>query len=439
MYTGAVTAEGSWVTRRRATRPLAHREFRTLLASTTVQNLTFPLQFLTLTFWVQDHHPDDSVLFVSLIAASRGAGMLIFSFIGGALADRYQRRRVVLACEWSAALNHTCAALVMITTPLGDATVFLLLLFTFGGAGIMAVDGPSRSASIPAVVPPGEMPTAISLNMLSSWIAFPLVFPFIGLLNSVFDPGQVYLGSVAAWAVTIPLVASLRYSSTGEPGRTRNMLGDIRAGLAYTRGHGAIFGVIAIVFVLHVIGMPGPGMLGPLWMTEVLDLSRSQFGIMGMTWGLGAIASGVFFALNPAVTRRGRSLCAMVALFAVCAIIFAHSRFVPLTAVANFGLGFGMSGTMVTATTLAQFLVSDEMRGRVMGLFPLLMGLSQLNSFPVGVAAQATSLELVLPVMAWLTLALAAFIIIVRPAMRQAQPSAPAIPVPAAEPGPLTA
>ena len=399
--------------------PLRSVEFRKLLVATTLQFLSMPLQFLTLTFFIQDRFPDSSVLFVSIVFGTRGAALLSMSFVGGAIADRFQRRKVLLGAESLNMATTVYLGLMMIFMPFGDATIVLILLGVFVASTCMAIDQPARSASIPSVVGMHEMPAAIGLNMLVSWIAFPAILPFAGWVNGTFDPAHVYLGSALVWVASIPIVASLKYESRGDPNAKAGMLKEIRAGISYSMRNSAIFAVMSMVVVLHVVGMPGPGQLGPLWMTEVLELSRAQFGLIGMTWGLGAVCGSIVMTLNPGLARKGATLCFTVTMFAVCAIVFAHSRFIPATAIANFGLGSAMAMSMVTAQTLLQYFASEEMRGRVMGLLPLVMGMSMLSALPVGITAQRTSLEFVLPTLAWTMLVIAATVVITRPELRR--------------------
>jgi predicted MFS family arabinose efflux permease len=159
-------------------------------------------------------------------------------------------------------------------------------------------------------------------------------------------------------------------------------------------------------------------MLGPVWMTEVLDLSRAQFGVIAMLWGVGALISSIAFAVWVKATRRGSTLAAVTITFAVAGIVFAHSREPVLTAPANAFLGAAMTGTIVTAMTMLQYTASDEMRGRVMGLFPLVMGASMLAVAPVGIAGQELGLEVVVPTMEWAMLAIAVVLVVTRPILR---------------------
>lgn len=414
---------GSFFERHESVRSLAHRDFRMLLAGATLTGLVMPIQFLTQVFWVQEEYPERSVLYVGLIAVSRGSAMLIFSLIGGAIADRFERRRVLLACAAMACGLSGLVSALMLYNPFGQAAMAALLCLTFLAAAAMAIDVPARTASIPAVVGMEDMGNAISLNMVAQQLTIPLSLPLVGFLNSILEPGQVYAGTLLAWAAILPLLAALQFRSVGSANRALSMLGNIREGLAYTRRDAAIFGVIAMVLALQVVGMPGPATLGPLWMTEVLGLSRSEFGLMAMTWGIGAFVGSFFFARQQGLGRRGSSLCVMTLVFAVSAIVFGHSRFIPLTAAANFTLGFAQVGAMVTAATVVQHLVRDEMRGRVMGLFPLAMGMAMLNAGPVSAVGQALGLEVVVPALGWALLGIALLITFGLPELRRAHPA----------------
>jgi MFS family permease len=418
--------------RHESLRALRHRDFQLLLAGSTIVGFTMPVQFLTQIFWIEDNYASREVLYVGLLAASRGFALLAFSLLGGAIADRFERRRVLLGCESTALTLNAIIAVLMIMNPFGEATVAALLVVTFLAAGNMAIDMPTRTASIPAIVGMDDLANGISLQMIGQQLAAPLALPLAGVLNGLFDAGHVYAGSLAAWLLILPLISSLRYHSVGEANRQQSVLGNVRAGLSYSWREPTIFAVVLMVLILYVVGMPGPSTLGPVWMTTVLGLSKAQFGAIAMTWGLGAMVGSFVFARQHALARRGVTLCAMTLTFAVSAIIFGHSRLIPLTAIVNFTLGFSLVGTMVSASTIVQYAVSDEMRGRVMGLFPLAMGLAMLNGAPVSAVGQVAGLELVLPILAWTMLALTLGVIVSRPNLRRLEVGAEAVPAPAA-------
>lgn len=401
---------------------LESRDFRLLFAGSVLVSFVMPMQFLTQVFWVQERCQEREVLFIGLLGASRGSAMILFGLVGGALADRMERRRLLIATQMAAlAINGAIAAL-MLTEPFGAANVAVLLALTFAAAANMAVDQPARQAATPAIVGMAAVPSAIALQMVAQQVTFPLALPLVGCLNGRLEAGQVYAMTLLAWAGVLPLLFALRFRSRGQGAAGAGVVRNVLEGLRYTRGEPTIFAVIVLVLAIQLLGMPGPASLGPSWMRNVLGLSETQFGFMAMTWGLGTMAASLFFWKRNDLPGRGLTLWAGGAGFGLCALVFAYSRLVPLTALSNFGLGFMLVTTMVSSSTITQQRVEEAMRGRVMGLFPLAMGLAMLAAFPVGAAAQATSMETVFPVMAWATLAAVAGAMALQPGLRREAP-----------------
>lgn len=389
---------------RPAFRPLAERNFRLLLAGSAVVGVLMPLHLMTQVFWVSQHFADDAVLYSSILAAARGAGMVVFSMLGGAIADRADRRRVLLTCEGLSFFLHGAIALLMLFEPLGAGSVGLVAVVTFLGAGVQSVDGPARSAMVPAAAGRENVGAAIALLSISGQLSMPLSLPIAGLMNQFFAPGAVYLSTLLAWVVIMPLIAALRVPHTvhGLPQRTWRSIGE---GLAYTRGNEAILAIISLVVVVQVLGMAVATPLGPMFEIEVLGFNSAQVGLMGATWGLGSLTAGVFFARASGLTRLGATLPVVAAIFGVAILGFGYSRFVPLTAVADYGMGFAFTGTGLVASTLIQHLVADEMRGRVLAFFPLSIGLAQAATAVAGVTGEVVGLAVLLPALGWLVLA----------------------------------
>jgi len=391
---------------RPALRPLAFRDYRLLLGGLALVQLAAPFQFLTQVFWTQAEYPARAVLYVSLIAAGRGLGMVTFSLIGGAVADRLDRRRILLATESaSLAINAVIAAL-MLTSILGEATVAAVIVCTFVSAGVTAIDGPARSASMPSIVGMEHLASAISLSAIVSQLTLPLSLSLVGVLNAAFGPGEVYAGSLVAWVGILPMIAALRYRSVGGGRREEGIVANIRDGVRYARANTTIWGVLGVLVVVQLVGMPVATPLGPIFMIEVLDFSSAQVGFMGMTWGLGALAASFLLARFRWLALRGDTL-AIVAMVFGCGVVgFGLSRSVALTAFFDFAFGFGFTATSMVSATIVQHTVADEVRGRVMGLFPFTLGIASLFTAPLGLVGQQLGLAITVPVLGLATLAL---------------------------------
>ena len=427
--------------RRPALRPLARRDFRLLLAGSTLVSLAMPFQFLTQVFWVQAEYAGHAVLYASLLAASRGLAMLLFSLVGGAIADRVERRRVLMVTETGSLIANAGIAVLMIFAPFGSATIAAVAAVTFLAAGVMSIDSPARSASLPAVAGMENIGAAIGLMTVSNQLMMPLSLPLVGVLNGVFDAGTVYAGSLIAWVGILPMIAMLRYHSVGG-GSGAGMLANVREGMGYARRSRPISAVLSIVIVVLLLGMPVATPLGPMFMMDVLDFSSKQVGFMGATWGIGAFAASIAFTRMPGLGLRGMTLALVSVIFGCMVMGFGYSRSVPLTAVFDFGMGFGLTATMLTSSTLVQHMVVDSMRGRVMSLFPFAQGFAYVCTPVIGLVGQQAGLAILVPALGWATAIGCLALVgryreligarIPRPALANPKPDAPASAAPGA-------
>ncbi|MBA4180213.1 MAG: hypothetical protein C0506_06440 [Anaerolinea sp.] len=390
---------------RPALRPLQHRDFRLLLAGSALVGVLLPLHLMTQVFWVSERFPGSAVLYSSILAGSRGAGMVVFSLVGGAIADRARRKRVLLVCESLSLILHGLIAVLMILEPGGAASVGFVAAVTFFAAGVQSIDSPARSASIPAAAGVENVGAAIALLAIASQLTMPLSLPVAGVMNELLPPGTVYASTLVVWVGILPLIAMLRLPGGAAPGASRTMFASIRDGLAYTRSHRPILAIVSVVLVVQVIGMPVATPLGPMFEIEVLGFTPAQVGLMGATWGLGSFTASLLLARAGGLALRGGSLAVAGLTFGVAILGFGYSRFIPLTAVSDYGMGFAFTGTSLVASTLVQHLVADEMRGRVLSLFPLSIGLAQAATALAGLAGGALGLTMLLPMLGWLVIA----------------------------------
>ena len=231
--------------------------------------------------------------------------------------------------------------------------------------------------------------------------------------------GPAFAISLLGHASVIVALALLHYRGAAV-GRGTRVIADLREGFAYAWHHRTVLWIILLIFSLTAIGMPGVAQLGPIWMTSVLHLRPAQFGFMAMTWGIGAMLGSVALAQLGHFARKGTLLVVAAVLFAACVLVFGYSRSLPLTAAANFGLGASMSLCNVSGVSLVQRLVPNAIQGRVMSLFMMNQGLSQLSAGPVGALAQAFTLPLIVPLLGWLSLLCVLAIVLGRPALRHA-------------------
>jgi len=140
------------MTKSGALAPLKIRDFRYLLAGFAIGQMLMPLQFITQILWVQHFAPRDIwLIMVALIATSRGLGSLTFGLYGGALADRYDRRKLLILIQSLQVLGTMGIAAMMSLSDGGMAGFILFFGLTFITAGLQAIDGPTRLAIVPDI------------------------------------------------------------------------------------------------------------------------------------------------------------------------------------------------------------------------------------------------------------------------------------------------
>jgi len=410
--------------RRSPIRALRHRDYALLWSGILFGSALVPMQFVTQILFLAEFSADSTRLILAgLLAAARGAAMLTFGLFGGALADRFNRRRLLIVSQSGGLLVGACIAVVMLTAPGSDAlTLALFIALVFVAAGIAAVDTPTRLAMVPELVGRDDLPNAIALDAVALQVAFPLGLPLTGVLIDGVGYGWTYVVTLGAYAAVIASAALMRYRPAArtparEPTSIRR---DIRLGLRYSRARPAVLPIIALTFCVNGFGLPVVANLGPVWTSRVLGLSATGVGLLAMTWGLGSMVASLTMTNVGHFRSKGYLLVAAALGFAGCVVLFGYSRVIPLSAAINFGLGSLLTVGGVTATSLVQRLVHNEMQGRVMSLFMMSAGISQVLTLPVGALAQWATLELVMPLMGWLCLASVVAIAVTQPSLRAA-------------------
>jgi predicted MFS family arabinose efflux permease len=423
------TPDAPPIARRSPIRALRHRDYALMWFGILFGSALAPMQFVTQVLFLSEHSGESSRLVLSgLLGAARGAAMLSFSLFGGALADRLDRRRLLILSQTGGLITGAAIALVMLTTPGGQAlTLSLFIGLVFVASGFNAIDVPTRLSMVPELVGREDLPNAIALDAVAFQIAFPLGLPLTGVLIDAIGYGWTYVVTLAAYGAIITTVGLMKYRPVRRSREAgSSVVGDIRFGVAYARERPAVLWIIALSFAVNGLGLPVVANLGPVWTSRVLGLSPTGVGLLAMTWGVGAMVASIAMTNVGHFGSKGYLLICAAAGFACCVVLFGYSRSVPASAVINLGLGGLLSVSGIASTSLVQRLVHNEVQGRVMSLFMMSGGVSQLLTLPIGALAQWATFELTMPLMGWLSLAAVAAIALSQPALRRSgrQPEA---------------
>jgi MFS family permease len=361
-----------------------------------------------------------------------GIPVLFLALPGGALADRVDRRRLIIAFQWILlvqaaalgylAMNGTVAA---ITGP-AAAQHAMQALFWLGGLGMIAgvcsaLTFPAWQALLPAMVPRKVLLNAIALNSAqfqSSRLLGPLVAAaIIGLLNpagitALFGPTMAWIFYINATSFLFVIAALWaikpgRFEGSGQHAEaSRPVRGDagpggaaelaregswkmLLGGIDYARTHRHVAILLISTALMTIFGMPYV-MLLPVIVKDVLHMGEIQVTILMSANGLGAVAGALGVASFSPKAKRERLMPIFLLAFAVMLALFGLSHWYYVSIVISAFAGAGMMAAISLTNTSIQASVPDYLRGRVMALFVMcFMGIMPVSAILFGSLGQA--------------------------------------------------
>ena len=401
--------------------PLGVRDFRLLFLGLLLGQALSPFQFVAQIIWVQVSAPEDlRIVLVGLIAAARGAGMLLFGLYGGALADRFDRRRLLIVTQLAALVLNVAIGVLMVFGSAEAGTLVLFYALTFVASALVSIDLPTRQAIVPDIVGRQLTTAGIALNAAGGQIALPVAIMSTGFVIDAFGPGVGYLVGSGAHVAQLATLALMRIRTRREaaagfgPGTA---LRDIRAGIAYTRREPVILWAVVLLVAMTGFGFPAVANLGPTWITTVVGVPVRDFGLVAATWGVGALLASMTLARFARYERKGMIVGIAALVFGLSFLVFGGGHTVANAVIGNFGLGVAMASAQIAGTALIQLVAPAEFRGRVMSLLNLNMGVAQLVTLPLAALGQWIGLEALFPALAVSLLAVTVLILTTRRAL----------------------
>lgn len=318
---------------------------------------------------------------LGLIGLAQFVPSLLFALPAGHIADQFDRRRVVAICQ--AVVFLAIAALAFGSLyGLLDETRILMLVFVLGIAH--AIEGPSRQAMVPALVPTPLLPGAISANASAQQVA-TIAGPAFGGFLYAFGPTVVYASAAALQLAAVAAMSLLRYEHAPPP-REPATLRTVFAGVGFIRARPVLLGVISLDLFAVLLG--GATALLPIFAHDILHTGPWGLGLLRAAPAAGAIAMSVWLAHHPLARRVGPVMFASVAAFGVATLAFALSTNLWLSLGALAALGASDMISMVIRGALVQLETPDAMRGRVSAVNAIFINTSnQLGEFESGLLA----------------------------------------------------
>ena len=324
----------------------------------------------------------DSPFWLGLTVALGGLPMLFFSMVGGVIADRFSRRKVLITGEVVNCCLYALLALLVFTDVV---QVWHVLVISLLSGMAFAMIMPSRQSLVPTLVPREDLANAVAL-MTSTFSLSMMVGPALaGVAVAVLDiPGTFTLASLAV----IPAIVTLsRLQTPPNVGLQANPLQNLLEGLRYTRDDPFIRSLLMMGAVITLFTGPREALM-PVLARDVLHAGSEGLGVLLGSGGAGALAGSLIMASMASGTGQ-RKLMAGAGIFAGVAISgLALSPWFPLSAVFAALCGLSTQMFFTANVTAVQMAVPDELRGRVLSIRMIMFGLAPVGAMAAGAVAE---------------------------------------------------
>lgn len=320
-----------------------------------------------------------SALALGLTTALQFLPMPLLAPFAGALADRVDKRKLLMVTQSASALTSAVLATLVLS---GTVQLWHVYALAFAQGAINALDNPTRQAFVSELVPGRLITNAVGLNS-ASFNGARLLGPALGgLLIAAFGVGPSFVVNALSFAGVLAALALLdptKLLTTPRPAKGR---GGVLAGIAYVRSRPDIIVTMFMAFMLGTFGMNFQ-ITNALMATQVFGVGPEGYGLLGSVMAIGSLSGALLAA------RRGRpTLTALIQALAAFAVFATAAALAPaywVFAALLVPLGFAAMTAMTTANSSVQLATAPDMRGRVLALYmAVFMGGTPIGSPIVG-------------------------------------------------------
>ncbi len=422
---------------------LRHRDFRWLWLSQLVSLAGSQMQVVAINWHI--YLLTHSALALGFVGLTRVIPIVLFSLWGGIVADRRDRRRVMIATQSAMALVSVALALLAMG---GHDAVWAIYALNAVQASATAFDNPARQALIPRLVPREDLPGALSLNLTMFHLAMIGGPGLAGLLiaghGAALSPmanaaagadtgalALIYLLNAISFLGVLLVLATMRTSGgvlEAESVR-ESPLTSLRSGLRFVFTTPIMVWTMALDFFATFFA--GSMSLLPIVADQVLRVGPAGYGWLVAAPAIGALAGSIYTSLRALPRRQGRVLLWAIAAYGVATIVYGLSRSFVLTFAALAATGLADVVSTVIRQTIRQLITPDALRGRMTSVNMIFfMGGPQLGEMEAGLvaslfasAAVGVTVSVVSGGLA--TLAAAAYVAIATPLVREHESGGP--------------
>jgi predicted MFS family arabinose efflux permease len=293
-----------------------------------------------------------------------GLPIFLFSLIGGVVADRVERRKILLGSQY---MQMASAGLLTILVATGHVHVWHILCLSFVSGFAQAFGGPAYLALIPTLVEREDMPNAIALNSIQFNLAVTIGPALAG--QALARLGEKWCFGLNALSFLAPIVSLTIIRARFLPLKTtESVFTSLKQGIQFARRQSSMEALILLAFCMTFLSMPLRTYF-PVYVRDIFHRGPETYGNLLALMGIGSICGSLGIASAGNIRKKGRV--ALGALICLGAGIsgFALSKSLPLSGAVLVLVGASMMAVFATVNSLVQLITTNEMRGRVMSVY----------------------------------------------------------------------
>lgn len=346
------------------------------------------MQMMTRSFLV--YELTDSAFLLGTMSLFFAVPMVLFSLFGGVIADRMQKKYIMLYGQAASAIVSATIGFTLLTgflTAENPWSWWILGASSFFQGIIMALMMPAMQAIIPEIVEGEDLMNAISLNTMGMNTLRLLAPAAAGFLIDYVGYEAVYFTTAIAYLISVVFILFLPKTSTVKK-TTTDVLSSIKEGIKYLKKEKTILLIMGFTLVITILAMPFQQLL-PIFVVDVLHKTPQAGGFLMSVSGIGSIISSLILASLPN-KKRGLMMLGGNIILGIALFSFALSTSYPLSLVLIGFVGVGQMIQMALGTTLIQYYSDPVYIGRLMSIMMMQFGLMSFSTFLAGALTELT-------------------------------------------------
>jgi len=365
-----------------ANRAFAHFWGARVIATFAIQAESITIGWQVYAIARLSHSVEEGAFLVGMVGLAQFLPLFALTFVAGAVADRHDRRGIILSCL---GVEMICVLMLagLALTPHPALWPIFAISAVFGA--VRAFQSPALAATGPMLVPREILPRAIAWNSLGYQSA-SVIGPWVGGALCAVSPCAAYLAAAGLYAVAAGSLLTMR-ANTKPVSQGGSRLAMIGEGLIYVWTNKIVLGAISLDLVAVLLG--GATALLPVYARDILKVGAHGFGVLRSGPAIGAALMAFVLSRRQIKRHAGLWMFGGVAVFGAATLVFAESRLVILSVLALAVLGAADMISVYVRQSLIQIVTPDPMRGRVAAVSYLFVGASnELGEFETGVVAR---------------------------------------------------